>query len=86
MTDWKQQAACKGVDPNVFIYPIAVDEHAELRSFNNRQRAAYREKAAAYCRGCPVQAECLAYARSNHERSGVWGGHWLDSKGVESPL
>lgn len=86
MTDWKKQAACRGVDPNVFISPINLDYRGTFQSWNDRQRAAYREKAAAYCRGCLVQAECLAYARANHEHSGVWGGHWFDSKGHPRPL
>ena len=30
--------------------------------------------AKAVCAGCPVQAECLAYALTHNERHGVWGG------------
>ncbi|HEX6523076.1 MAG TPA: WhiB family transcriptional regulator [Streptosporangiaceae bacterium] len=26
------------------------------------------------CRRCPVRAECLAFATSNDERFGIWGG------------
>lgn len=30
--------------------------------------------AAAYCRACPLQAECLDYALTAKEPAGVWGG------------
>ena len=33
-----------------------------------------RRKARAVCRRCPVQGECLDYARSTHEPVGIWGG------------
>lgn len=32
------------------------------------------DMARACCRGCPVRAECLAYAIAADERFGVWGG------------
>ena len=32
------------------------------------------EMAQACCRGCPVRAECLAYAVAADERAGLWGG------------
>lgn len=28
----------------------------------------------AMCARCPVSADCLAYATSNHETAGIWGG------------
>lgn len=31
-------------------------------------------QARAACEGCPVRAECLAYALAADERTGVWGG------------
>jgi len=55
---WRQRAACRGVDPDVF-YPVS-DEDAE--------------EAKAICRGCPVRESCLEYALANRERDGVWGG------------
>ncbi len=55
---WRQRAACRGVDPDVF-YP-ATDEEAE--------------PAKAICAVCPVRSACLEYALVNRERDGVWGG------------
>lgn len=55
---WRQRAACRGVDPDVF-YPISDDEAEEAKSI---------------CRICPVRESCLEYALANRERDGVWGG------------
>lgn len=55
---WRQRAACRGVDPDVF-YP-ASDEEAEA--------------AKAICAQCTVREACLEYALANRERDGVWGG------------
>ncbi|HET7488705.1 MAG TPA: WhiB family transcriptional regulator [Acidimicrobiales bacterium] len=55
---WRQRAACRGVDPDVF-YP-GDDEQAE--------------EAKAICGICPVREACLEYALVNRERDGVWGG------------
>jgi WhiB family redox-sensing transcriptional regulator len=55
---WRQRAACRGVEPEVF-YPVS-DEDAE--------------EAKAICRGCPVRETCLEFALVNRERDGVWGG------------
>lgn len=55
---WRQRAACRGVDPDVF-YPAA-DEEAD--------------DAKAICGICPVREACLEYALVNRERDGVWGG------------
>jgi WhiB family redox-sensing transcriptional regulator len=55
---WRQRAACRGVDPDIF-YPVS-DEDAE--------------DAKSICRQCPVQERCLEWALVNREREGVWGG------------
>lgn len=55
---WRQHAACRGVDPDIF-YP-ASEEDAEA--------------AKAICAECPVRQACLEYALANRERDGVWGG------------
>ena len=55
---WRQRAACRGVDPDIF-YPVT-DEDAE--------------DAKAICRACPVQQACLEWALQSREKDGVWGG------------
>ena len=55
---WRQNAACWGVDPDIF-YPAA-EEEAEV--------------AKAICAQCPVRQTCLEYALAHRERDGVWGG------------
>lgn len=55
---WRQRAACRGVDPDIF-YPVT-DEEAE--------------DAKAICRSCPVEQACLEWALANRESDGVWGG------------
>jgi len=55
---WRQHAACRGIDPNIF-YPASDDEAEEAKGI---------------CAGCPVRQACLEYALANRERDGVWGG------------
>ncbi|HLI54092.1 MAG TPA: WhiB family transcriptional regulator [Acidimicrobiales bacterium] len=55
---WRQRAACRGVDPDIF-YPVS-DEEAE--------------DAKAICATCPVRQLCLDWALANREKEGVWGG------------
>ncbi len=55
---WRQQAACRGIDPEVF-YPDG-DEHAH--------------GAKTICVSCPVRQPCLEWALATRERQGVWGG------------
>ncbi len=57
-SSWRQRAACRGVDPDVF-YP-ASDEEAE--------------PAKAICAQCPVRQACLEHALATRERDGIWGG------------
>ena len=55
---WRQKAACRGVDPDIF-YPVSDDDAGAAK---------------AICAGCPVREACLEYALANRERDGVWGG------------
>lgn len=57
-TSWRDKAACRGLDPDIF-YPVS-DEDAET--------------AKGICAACPVREACLEYALANRERDGVWGG------------
>lgn len=55
---WHDQAACRGLDPDIF-YPLT-DEDAE--------------RAQEVCELCPVRVACLEYALAGREHEGVWGG------------
>ncbi len=55
---WQEQAACFGVDPDVF-FPISEEEAGP---------------ALAFCQSCSLKELCLAWALKNGERYGVWGG------------
>jgi WhiB family redox-sensing transcriptional regulator len=55
---WRQHAACRGLDPEVF-YPVS-DEEAEV--------------AKAVCAECAVRQLCLEHALAVREKDGVWGG------------
>jgi len=57
---WRSDAACTGVDPDVF-FPAGED-------------AALAEKAKEICAVCPVREACLQYALSTNQTEGVWGG------------
>jgi WhiB family redox-sensing transcriptional regulator len=59
---WKQHGLCVGLSPALF-YPGAGDK-------GRRDAAAARK----ICAGCPVRMECLAFALSNGEEFGIWGG------------
>lgn len=61
--DWRARAGCRGTDPEVF-FPVA-------ETGPERERA--EEAAKAVCAGCPVRAQCLAWA-SEALPFGVAGG------------
>jgi WhiB family transcriptional regulator, redox-sensing transcriptional regulator len=55
---WRQLAACKGVDPEVF-HPSEEEDPAPAK---------------AVCAECPVREACLEHALAVREKHGVWGG------------
>lgn len=55
---WRQHAACKGLDPDIF-YPASDEEAGPAK---------------AVCEQCAVQSTCLEFALGSRERDGVWGG------------
>jgi WhiB family redox-sensing transcriptional regulator len=64
--DWRPEAACLGLDPELFF---SSDEIV------NRQERLEREaEAKAVCTRCTVRTECLNYAIDAGERYGIWGG------------
>jgi len=58
MSDWRASAVCAQTDPELWFPEKATQSRA----------------ARAVCAGCPVRAECLAYALTQDRVYGVWGG------------
>ena len=55
---WRDDAACRGVDSNVF-FPA---------------QGAIPHRAYQICEGCPVKQQCYDFADAAGEMRGVWGG------------
>ena len=55
---WRDQAACRGLDPEVF-YPITEEEEATAKNI---------------CADCTVRQSCLEHAITHREKDGIWGG------------
>ncbi|MGW3633562.1 WhiB family transcriptional regulator [Streptomyces sp. NPDC005122] len=63
MDNWRESAACRTVDPDLF-FPIGSTGPALPQV----------EEAKAVCRRCPVRDECLRWALDTGQTIGVWGG------------
>jgi WhiB family redox-sensing transcriptional regulator len=69
--DWKDRAACHGIeDPDIFWPP----------GNTPLVLARYLPKAKRVCNGCPVRAECLAYALATDQLDGIWAGTTPDER------
>lgn len=66
-TNWRHQAACTDVDPELF-FPVG------RPGVTPPEQDARTTRAKAVCRGCPVKAECLTWALDHGDDYGVWGG------------
>jgi WhiB family redox-sensing transcriptional regulator len=60
---WKKQAACSGADTSWFV-----PNEDEYITF------AYKDRAIAFCKACPVREECLRYAYEENIQHGIYGG------------
>lgn len=61
--DWRKRAVCRDEDPELF-FPIGKKGPAAKQT----------EEAKAVCRRCPVSDQCLEWALTSGEDTGVWGG------------
>jgi WhiB family transcriptional regulator, redox-sensing transcriptional regulator len=61
--DWRHRSACRGMDPELF-QPVGNMGPALVQAV----------RAKLVCAGCPVIAQCQAWAVERGEPSGVWGG------------
>jgi WhiB family redox-sensing transcriptional regulator len=63
--DWRERAACRGIESSVFFSPDKERGHA---------RARREARAQAICRDCPVLTPCREHALAAQEPYGIWGG------------
>ncbi|MGH3245411.1 MAG: WhiB family transcriptional regulator [Trebonia sp.] len=61
--DWRAAGACLSADPDLF-FPVATGVVAKRQI----------SRALRVCAGCAVRRQCLDFAVSTGEESGVWGG------------
>jgi WhiB family redox-sensing transcriptional regulator len=61
--EWRDESLCRDTDPDLF-FPVGTTGQALLQI----------EQAKAVCSQCPVSQECLEFALSTNQDSGIWGG------------
>lgn len=66
MSDWRDEASCKGVDVSIFV-------PQEGRGGPTTGRSVYA-KARKFCSNCKVQSHCLFFAIENNMEFGMFGG------------
>ena len=67
--DWRNDAACKDEDPDVF-FPIGTTGIA-IEQVEDAKRI---------CARCAVQESCLEFALASNQDAGVWGGLTEDER------
>ncbi|MXW41669.1 MAG: WhiB family transcriptional regulator [Acidimicrobiia bacterium] len=67
--EWRHLAACRGSDPALF-FPVGRTGMAIKQV----------EAAKVLCDDCLAQADCLEFALSTNQDSGVWGGTSEDER------
>jgi WhiB family redox-sensing transcriptional regulator len=63
LDDWRQRAACRDTDPDLF-FPVGSTGPAVEQIIN----------AKAVCAICEARASCLEFALVTNQESGIWGG------------
>lgn len=61
--DWRQRAACRDLDPELFFPVSEIGPGAHQA-----------DRAKSVCAGCPVRTACLEYALDNGLDHGIFGG------------
>jgi WhiB family redox-sensing transcriptional regulator len=61
--NWRADAACSGINSDLFFPPGDDDPTPEQTT-----------KAKEICAQCPVQEACLQYSLATNQAAGVWGG------------
>jgi WhiB family redox-sensing transcriptional regulator len=60
---WRDYAACRDTDPELF-FPVGTTGNALVQI----------EQARSVCGECEARVECLEFALSTNQDSGIWGG------------
>ena len=68
-TDWRDEAACRGSDPELF-FPVGNTGPA-LRQIGQAKQV---------CARCLVRTPCLEWALDSGQQAGVWGGTSEDER------
>lgn len=68
---WRLQAACRGVDTELFVSSARRNNYSAARPI---------------CEPCPVREECLSYAVENTITLGLWGGMSPRQRRAVSPF
>ncbi len=63
VSDWRNRAVCRDVDPELF-FPVG----------ETGPSAVQIKAAQKVCQSCPVRTQCLNFALDSPEKDGVWGG------------
>jgi len=66
--DWRQRAACRDADPELFFPTDGRSARAQVRA------------AKLICLGCPVSGTCLSWALASGQEAGIWGGLTEDER------
>ena len=61
--EWRDRALCRDTDPSLF-FPVGTTGLALVQIDHAKQ----------VCNQCPVTKECLDFALSTNQDSGIWGG------------
>ena len=69
LDDWRDRAACRDTDPDLF-FPVGTTGPAIEQI----------DAAKAVCLQCEAQAACLEFAITTNQESGIWGGTSEDER------
>ena len=71
MTDWRERAACRGADPDLW-FADSMDTHNDKLLI--RLKDATIAEAKDICVACPVRLICLDWAQNQNLKDGIFGG------------
>lgn len=79
--DFWADAACKGTRAEWFVPDVieALRMPIGVKVTEAMEQAVY-STGLSFCNKCTVKGDCLAWAESNNETQGLWGGKILDPR------